>query len=118
MASTSLRPRLLRLAGSSKTHSSASAWNILFSELGPCLVRATLTDGRTIGGLYDGASASGYSEQTRDLYLSRRLQISADGWFIAPMDGSLGVWLSEDSIISLEFNELQALDRETPKISG
>jgi hypothetical protein len=116
MASTRLRPRLLGLAGSSEAHGSESAWNVTFRELGPCLVRATLTDGRIIGGLYDGSSVSGYSEQTRDLYLSQRWELSDQDWFECPMDRTLGVWLSDENIISLEFYDAVDLDRETLKI--
>lgn len=117
-SSRSLRPWLLRLAGSSEAHSSTSAWNILFSELGPCLVRATLTDGRIIGGLYDESSVSGYSEQTRDLYLSERWDLNEKGWFVGPMESSLGIWLSDESIVSVEFHDSDVLNRETPKISS
>jgi hypothetical protein len=114
--SSILRPWLLRLAGSSDAHGSPSAWNVTFRELGPCLVRATLTDGRLIGGLYDGSSVSGYSEQTRDLFLSKRWDLNEEGWFTGPMDPSLGIWLSDESIVSLEFYDAAGLDKETPKI--
>jgi hypothetical protein len=116
MASRRFRPWLLRLAASSEAHSSESAWNIVFGEIGPCLIRATLADGRTIGGLYDERSASGYSEQTRDLFLSERWAVSEDDWFIGPTGPSLGVWVSAESIVSLEFYDPRILDRETPKI--
>jgi hypothetical protein len=118
MSSTSLRPWLLRLAGSSEAHSSTSAWNILFSELGPCLVRATLTDGRIIGGLYDQSSVTGYSEQSRDLYLSQRWELNDEDWFVGPMNQSFGIWLSDSSIVSLEFHGSGDLKREIPKIRG
>jgi hypothetical protein len=108
-SSRNLRPRLLRLVGSTDAHGSASAWNITFREVGPCLVRAKLRDGRLIGGLYDEASVAGYSEQTRDLYLSERWQLNQDEWFVGPMDRSLGVWLSDDSIVSLEFYAFREL---------
>jgi hypothetical protein len=115
MSSRNLRPRLLRLVGSSDAHGSASAWNITFREVGPCLVRATLTDGRLIGGLYDEASVSGYSEQTRDLYLSERWQLNEDNWFVGPMDHSLGVWLSDRSIVSLEFYGSDNFEQRNPE---
>jgi hypothetical protein len=115
MASRRLRPWLLRLGGSSDAHDSASAWNVTFRELGPCLVRATLTDGRTIGGLYDGNSVSGYSEQSRDLYLSQRWDLNTEGWFVGPRDRSLGVWLSDTEIVSLEFYDFRSLGQRNPE---
>jgi hypothetical protein len=114
MSSTRLRPRLLRFAGSSESHSANSAWNILFSDRDACLVRATLTDGRIVGGLYDGSSVSGYSEQTRDLFLSERWGLNENKWFVGPMDRSDGVWLSDGTIVSLEFYDLEAIDQGNP----
>jgi hypothetical protein len=118
-ASKRLRPWMLRVIGSSDAHSAASAWNKLFSEQGPCLVRATLRDGRTVGGLYDENSVAGYSEQFPDLFLSQRWDLDAETWFVAPAARSLGVWLPSDSITSLEIYELRrtdSSDREIPKI--
>lgn len=121
MASKVLRPWVLRLVGSSETHSATSAWNDIFGEQGPCLIRATLTDGRIIGGLYDQSSVAGYSEQVPDLYLSQRWDLDDDGWFLGPADRSLGIWLPSESIVSLEIYRLQEGSdkvREIQKIRG
>jgi len=121
MASRGFRSWLLRLVGSSEAHNADSAWNKLFSEQGLCLVRATLTDGRIIGGLYDESSVAGYSEQVPDLYLSQRWEFDVEGWFAGPTGRTLGVWLSSESIVSLEFCEVEGdgdLDREIPKIKS
>jgi hypothetical protein len=115
MASTRLRPWTLHLVGSSEAHNVASAWNIVFDELGPCLVRATLADGRIIGGLYDEVSVSGYSEQVRDLYLSRRWELNDAEWFVGPMDQSLGVWISDEKIVSLEFYDFCDFEQRNPE---
>jgi hypothetical protein len=119
MSSSRIRPWMLRAAGSSETHSTASAWNQVFCERRSCLIRVTLDDGRTIGGLYDDSSVAGYSEQVPDLYLSQLWAVDGEGWFIEPHDRSLGVWIASKSIVSLEIYRLDGtenLERETPKI--
>jgi hypothetical protein len=121
MESKRLRPWTLRLVGSSEAHGTQSAWNVLFGEQGPCLVRATLADGRIIGGLYDERSIAGYSEQVPDLYLSQRWEFDAEDWFAGPTGRSLGVWLSSESVVSLEFYEIddiRDLEREISRIRG
>ncbi len=85
-----------------------SAWNPLFDEQGPCLIRATLADGRIIGGRYDENGVAGYSEEVPDLYLSQRWDLDEQGWFVAPARQSLGPWLSSGSIVSLEFYDIPA----------
>jgi hypothetical protein len=119
VASEKLRPRVLRVVGSSDAHSMASAWNQIFSRQGPCLVRATLTDGRLVGGRYDDASLVGYSERVPDIYLSQRWELDDDDWFVGPADHSLGIWLPSVNIASLEIYEVEAgnvLERETSEI--
>ena len=84
-------------------------------------MRATLADGRTIGGRHDENSVAGYTEQMADLYLSQRWDLDANRWFVGPTDQSMGLWLSGESIISLEFYGLEGvgnLERENPKING
>jgi hypothetical protein len=119
MASRRLRPRVLRLAGSSEAHTTRSAWNQIFDEQGPCLIRANLTDGRIVGGLYDESGLAGYSEEVPDLYLCQRWDLDGDLWFLGPAEHSLGIWLPSGSIASLEIFDVEgvsSLKRETPKI--
>jgi hypothetical protein len=119
MASRRLRPQLLRLAGSSEAHTTRSAWNQIFDEQGPCLIRANLTDGRIVGGLYDESGLAGYSEEVPDLYLCQRWDLDGDLWFLGPAEHSLGIWLPSGSIASLEIFDVEgvsSLKRETPKI--
>jgi Family of unknown function (DUF6338) len=120
MASKRLRPWTLRLVGSSEAHSTTSAWNQFFSKQGSCLIRATLTDGRVVGGLYDETGLAGYSEEVPDLYLRQRWEFDEDDWFIGPADRSLGIWLPQEGVSSLEFYEVELginMLREIPKIS-
>jgi Family of unknown function (DUF6338) len=103
-----LRPRLLKLIGSSEAHSITSGWNELFSKQGASLIRATLSDGRVVGGFYDEPSLAGYTEQTQDLYINERWELDKDGWFVKPADRSLGIWLPKESIVSLEIYDIEA----------
>jgi hypothetical protein len=58
---------------------------------------------------------SGYSEQTRDLYLSERWDLDEEGWFLGPMDRSLGIWLSDQAIVSLEFYDADDFEQRNPE---
>jgi hypothetical protein len=53
------------------------------------------------------------------LYLSQRWDLDEDGWFVGPASRTLGVWLSDKCIVSLEIYAVgiaKGLERETPKI--
>lgn len=120
MTSRRLRPMALRLAGGPRSHGTTSAWNQLFSERDPCLVRASLADGRIVAGLYDYQGVAGYSEQVADLYLSQRWEVDKEGWFSAPTDRTLGVWIASGSVVSLEIYALDDIgdQKEKPRKSG
>lgn len=118
-SSTRVRPRLLKLVGSSEAHSITSGWNELFSKQGVCLIRATLTDGRVVGGYYDEPSLAGYTEQTQDLYINQRWELDDESWFVKPAERSLGIWLPKKSIVSLEVYDAQDPSKASkPKKSG
>jgi hypothetical protein len=118
-SSRRVRPALLRLAGSSEAHGITSGWNELFSKQGASLIRATLTDGRVVGGFYDEPSLAGYTEQTQDLYINKRWELDGDDWFVRPAERSLGLWLPKESIVSLEIYDAQGFsDDETLEDQG
>jgi hypothetical protein len=104
-SSSRLRPWVLRLVGSSEAHNVLSGWNELFGQQGEAMVRATLSDGRVVGGFYGQGSLAGYSQHTQDLYISQRWELDDDSWFAGPAPGSLGIWLPRESIVSLEVYE-------------
>lgn len=106
-SSKRVRPALLRLVGSSEAHSITSGWNELFSKQGASLIRATLADGRVVGGFYDEPSLAGYTEQTQDLYINERWELDSDDWFVRPAERSLGLWIPKESIVSLEIYDAQ-----------
>ncbi len=102
-ASKTVRPKLLRLIGSSEAHNVHSGWNELFSKQGGAMIRATLSDGRVVGGFYGEPSLAGYTEHTQDLYISERWELDEDSWFVQPAPRTLGIWLPRESIRSLEI---------------
>jgi TM2 domain-containing membrane protein YozV len=109
MASKRLRPWFLGVLGSSPAHNTVSGWNELFSLQDSAFIRASLSDGRVVGGLYTGGSLAGYSEHTQDLYISRRWEMDDDNWFAQPAPRSLGVWLPRESIVSLDIYSLEEI---------
>lgn len=106
--SRKLRPRLLRRIGVDMGHVVPAGWEQLFQETlkdqaGPGLMlRITLEDGRVVGGYFGEASLAGYSARTRDLFIQQRWILNGDNWFERPAEGSLGLWISEDQINSIE----------------
>jgi hypothetical protein len=70
------------------------------------LVRATLKDGRVVGGFFGPGSFAGYTAEIPDLYLERRYVIDPDNdWFGEPVGGTLGLYIRAEEIVSVEFYE-------------
>lgn len=110
-SSKRMRPRLLRAVGGSEAHNVLSGWNELFSQQGGAMIRASLADGRVVGGFYGAPSLAGYSQHTQDLFISERWELDEDSWFVRAAPGSLGLWLPRESIVSLE---IYATESEVP----
>jgi hypothetical protein len=100
--STSLRPWALKRLGVSPAHSTPSGWDHFFGQNSPALVRATLSDGRVVGGYYGDESFAGYSDHHEDLFLEQRWELDEDAWFIQPAEGSIGLWVPSSNIVSVE----------------
>jgi hypothetical protein len=110
-----LRPWWLRSLRIAESHTVSSAWNQAFGRDGTAMIRATLKDGRVVGGYYGPDSLAGYSEDTQDLFIAERWSLDEDGWFVRRADLTLGVWIPRDNVASIEFydvpdRESQALD--------
>lgn len=103
--STSLRAWVLSRLRISPTHSTPSGWDHFFQQNQPALVRATLTDGRVVGGYFSVKSFAGYSDHHEDLFLERRWELDDDDWFVQPVESSLGLWIASSSIVSFEVYE-------------
>lgn len=101
---SALRPKTLEALKISTSHRTPSSWDYAWEDGEPCLVVATLRDGKVVGGYYGPKSHSGYGAQHRDLFLEERWDVvEVDGATrLEPTDGSLGVWLAADDIVVIE----------------
>ena len=111
--SSNVRPGLLKWLKVSPAHSTPSGWDHFFGQNTPALVRATLTDGRVVGGYFGDESFAGYSDHHEDLFLERRWELDNDAWFIKPAEQSIGVWVPSSSIVSFEL--YRAPDEAAPE---
>lgn len=105
---TQLRLWLLRRLGVSTVHRTPSGWEHFFLSNRWAYVRATLKDGRVIGGFFGASSFAGYTADTPDLYLEQRYQLDDNDWFTGPPEGTLGVYIRADEIVSVEFYDAGA----------
>jgi hypothetical protein len=97
------RPKVLGWLRIHEGHSIPTAWDELFRRRKPAMVRAVLSDGRILGGYYGSKSFPGYGAESQDLLLETRWTLDSDDWFVAPAEGSHGLWLAAGSIVSLEL---------------
>lgn len=102
---TRLRLWLLRRLGVSTVHKTPSGWEHFFLSNRWAFVRVTLKDGRVVGGFFGSKSFAGYTADTPDLYLEQRYQLDHADWFAGPPEGTLGLYIRADEIVSVEFYE-------------
>lgn len=103
-----LRGWVLRRAAISPAHKTASGWEHFFLQGRWAYVRATLKDGRVVAGFFGPDSFAVYTAETPDLYLERRYQLNDDDWFAGPAQGTLGVYVRAEEIVSVEFYDAGA----------
>jgi hypothetical protein len=104
-----LRQCMLRVGGVSAAHKTPSGWEHFFLQGRWAYVRATLSDGRVVGGFFGPESFAGYTAETPDLYLEQRYQLDEQtSWFAGPAPGTLGVYIRADELVSVEFYEAGA----------
>lgn len=101
-----LRPRFLRRVGIDPGHGVPAGWEQLFQEAlraeGGLMLLITLEDGRVVGGYFGEESLAGYTARTRDLFIEQRWTLDEEKWFEGPVEGSLGLWISEEQVNSIE----------------
>jgi hypothetical protein len=99
-----VRRWVLRQAGVSTAHKTPSGWEHFFLQGRWAYVRATLKDGRVVGGWFGPRSFAGYTAETPDLYLEQRMELDPEtDWFTGAPDGTLGLYIRADEIVSVEF---------------
>jgi membrane protein implicated in regulation of membrane protease activity len=87
-------------------HATRSAWEYWFSQRRSCLIRATLEDGRVVGGVLGEHSMAGRGADHRDIFLEERWEVGANGWFTGERaTGTRGLYLAASAITSLEMYE-------------
>jgi hypothetical protein len=92
------------------SHRTPSAWDHFFEQGKEAFVRATLSDGRVVGGYYGPGSFATYGEQARDLFISNQWELDDDAWFKKPAEASLGMWLAKESVVSFEVYAVERDD--------
>jgi len=103
---STVRSWTLDQAGISTAHKTPSGWEHFFLQGRWAYVRATLKDGRVVGGFYGPDSFAGYTAETPDLYLENRYQLNDEtAWFEGPAPGSIGLYVRAEEIVSVEFYE-------------
>lgn len=113
-----LRPWILRWLRISPVHRVPSGWEHFFERDRWAFVRATLKDGRVVGGFFGTNSFAGYTADTPDLYLEQRYELDDKDWFVNPAPGTLGVYVRADEIVSVEFYDAGGpTDGAAPRLS-
>jgi hypothetical protein len=100
-----VRRRVQKVAGMDPAHTTPSGWEHFFLRDRTCFVLVTLKDGRLVGGRYGEHSFAGYTAETPDLYIEERWPLE-NGWFPddpKPVEGTLGMYIRADQIVSVEF---------------
>jgi Family of unknown function (DUF6338) len=113
-SASALRSWVLARAGISLAHKTPSGWEHFFLQGRWAYVRATLKDGRVVAGFFGPGSFAGYTAETPDLYLEQRFQLNDDDWFDQPAEGSLGLYVRAEEIVSVEFYDAGG---PSPKVS-
>lgn len=98
-----LRRRVHLVADINPAHTTPSGWEHFFLSDRTCFVRVTLNDGRVVAGRFGDHSFAGYTAETPDLYLEQRWALDEEDWFAEPVEGSLGVYIRAQEIVSVEF---------------
>lgn len=103
-SSSRARSWMLARARINTAHNTPSGWEHFFLQDRWAYVRATLKDGRVVAGFYGPSSFAGYTAETPDLYLEHRYALSPDtDWFDGKVEGTLGIYIRADEIVSVEF---------------
>jgi len=79
------------------------AWDGFFIRGIPCFMLIHLKDGQIIGGLYAYESAASSYPESEDLYLQEVWEIDNKGKFIKPIEGSMGLLVSYNTVDFIEL---------------
>lgn len=79
------------------------AWDFVMRRQEGYYVRVWLKDGEVVAGKYSVGSFASSDRERADLFLEEVWSLDADGYFLAAVPNSGGVWIAPDSISRLEF---------------
>lgn len=95
-----------------------TSWDYFFDQRIACFIRVHLKDGRMIGGYWGkGSYASAYPHEG-DLYISRAVQVAADGTLTGAVEGSRGILIRKEEYSFLEFLNPPAYPTTSPYEHG
>lgn len=89
-----------------------SAWDFSMQRRQGCYVRVHLTDGQVVAGTFSRHSYASSDEKRLDLFLEQVWFVDEDGYFLAPVPDSGGVWIAPASIARVEFTETRGVTYE------
>lgn len=87
-----------------------TAWDFAAANRRPCFIRILTADNTWIGGYAGQASFVSGFPQPRDVYVEIAYQMDVDGAFIAPVEGSAGMWISCSDAKLLQLVEVPSSD--------
>lgn len=82
-----------------------TGWDWIFSRTSPCYLLVTLTDGTEIAGYFGTQSMASSDPERRDIYLEMVYTIPEDGGPWQEVDRSLGMYIANTQISSIEFRK-------------
>ncbi|MGA2442861.1 MAG: DUF6338 family protein [Tepidisphaeraceae bacterium] len=87
-------------------HQIPTAWDYLFSKIGPCWAIITLQNGAKLYGFIGAESYFSSDPDARDFFISHVLRPRADG-IMEKVPGSAGVYVNKEQVSLIEFIRLE-----------
>lgn len=83
-----------------------TGWDFFFHQRRESFVLITLKDGVKIGGLFAPGSYAASFPNHGDIYIRYVYKVDVDGHFLAPVEGTLGLWIRQGEYSYIEFFEV------------
>jgi hypothetical protein len=82
------------------------AWDFAMRRKQGYYVRVWLNDGQVVAGKYSIGSFASSDRERADLFLEEVWFVDEDGYFLAAIPNSAGVWIAPDCISRVEFTDV------------
>jgi hypothetical protein len=96
--------------GISPIHPAPSAWDFAFAREPPSFVRAKLTDGQRVGGVFGSHSYASAYPEAAEVFLEEAWRFGPDGTPEEPVPGSRGILIRHDDVEWLDFLGIEVRD--------